>query len=115
MPKSKKPRKLNLKTFLVAALRRVSLRWPPRNAVRKAARVRRGVYICNICKEEHRAKDVVVDHIIPVVDVKNGFTNWDDFVNSLFVLENGLQLICSECHRVKTLNEQKTRRKCKKT
>lgn len=86
------------------SLRRASLRWTPRNNVKKKARVARGLYTCAMCNQMHRAKDVQVDHIVPVISEK-GFTSWDDFISRLFVQEDGMQLICSECHDKKTLAE----------
>jgi 5-methylcytosine-specific restriction endonuclease McrA len=103
--------KLDLKRFIVSSLRRASLRWPPRTAVKKAARVRRGIYICNICKEETRAKDIVIDHIEPVINVFVGFTNWDDYITSLFVSEDKLQACCRSCHKKKSIEENASRRK----
>ena len=77
MPKKPIP----LKSFVIASLRRSSYRWPARYIVMNAARVRRGVYLCNGCKKEHPRKNIKMDHINPVVDPLKGFTDWNDFVS----------------------------------
>lgn len=109
-----KPQKVrkppSVHAFTRYSLRRASLRWPPRNAVRIKARVARGLYQCNVCNQIHRAKDIVVDHIVPVVGPE-GFTTWDSFITRLFVQEDGLQTICVGCHDKKTLAEGTVRTK----
>jgi 5-methylcytosine-specific restriction endonuclease McrA len=50
-------------------------------------------------------KGVFVDHIIPVVDPAVGWTTWDDIVDRLFCEPDNLQLLCKECHSVKSLEE----------
>jgi len=94
------------------------MKWPPINAVRKKARVRRGYYLCNGCKQvvpasivvtlkngkTKRVKNAIVDHIDPVIP-PSGFTSWDEVVDRMFVDEEGLQLLCRACHEEKTKRE----------
>ena len=54
-----------------------------------------------------------VDHISAVVPLE-GFPNtewcWNIFINNLFCSEEGLQLICAECHDEKTRKENEIRK-----
>ena len=43
-----------------------------------------------------------MDHIIPVVDPKTGFTTWDEYIERLFVPKGGWQMLCKSCHDTKT-------------
>ena len=78
--------------------------------------MRRGVYLCAGYKtdpHEVRAKDTFVDHIEPVVDPEKGFEGWDTYIERLFVERDGLQVLCRECHSLKT-KEERARRNGKK-
>lgn len=106
------------KRFVISALRRVSLRWAPRNEAKKAARIERGFYLCAHCKKAFGPKEVHLDHIKPVVRI-SGFTNWDDYLERLLPDVNDFQVLCSGCHDIKTmienngrkLNKQKNKKK----
>ena len=103
-----------VKSFAISALRRSSFRWPARYGAVKAANISRGIYKCNICKKEVRAKDKELDHIIPVVDVKTGWTNFDDFIERLFCSQENFQVICTPCHIEKSAKEGSIRKTGKK-
>jgi 5-methylcytosine-specific restriction endonuclease McrA len=101
--------------FVKGHLRRASRFWKPISETLKKARVSRGYYLCNGCKETvtnsiivdgKRKKNVFVDHRIPVVDPVTGFSGWDDFVNRLYCEEENLQVLCSSCHNEKTKQER---------
>lgn len=111
MPKVKKTRNNNtwtearFKGFIKSALRSASLKWGPKNEVKKSARVDRGKYICAICKcvvpatileNGKRKPNVFVDHINPVIDPAVGFVSWDVFIERLFCDSKGLQLLCKD-------------------
>lgn len=90
------------------------MKWGPIQQVRKKARVKRGFYLCNQCKQEvpatlpgdkRRIKNAIVDHIHPVVDPVVGFTSWDSVIERMFCEEDNLQLLCKECHDIKTKDE----------
>lgn len=98
-----------VKQFVIVALRRASLRWPGRYLTQKKARVERGKYLCNMCKQIHRRKDIVVDHVLPVVDPKVGWEGFDSFIMRLFCKEEGFQVLCRPCHQVKNKLEGKVR------
>lgn len=100
-----------VKSFAIATLRRASFRWPARYLAAKAAKVSRGIYTCNVCKKEVRAKDKELDHIEPVVDPTVGWVSFDSFIERLYCNENGFQTICLDCHHKKTGKEQSKRMK----
>ena len=112
------------RSFIRGGLRSISIRWPPRNEVKKNARVRRGVYVCAGYKREahettaslppkpgnkRRINNAVVDHISPVVCPSVGFVSWDELINRLFCEEEDLQVLCHECHTAKTADERSKR------
>jgi 5-methylcytosine-specific restriction endonuclease McrA len=115
----------SLKTWLIPKLRRISIYWPQIQKARDKAKVflQIGLYkngnpefkrffVCQnpdcgiLCPNE---SDGAVDHIIPIVNIKDGFTNWDDYINSLFCDSNNLQFICKICHDNKTFLEDQQR------
>lgn len=101
------------KAFIISALRQASNRWPPKYMCRKAAWISRGLYWCAGYKQDpHKiaAKEVKVDHIIPVVDPATGFTTFDDFIKRLFTEQENFQVLCEACHQRKT-NDEKGQRK----
>jgi len=105
-------------SFIKSALRNASQKWPPRNNIKKKARVSRGIYLCACCgkhvpaslppKEgnKRRINNAVVDHIEPVIDPAKGHTTWDEVINRMFCEEDGLQVMCHECHTIKTQEEK---------
>ena len=112
------------RSFIRGGLRSISMRWPPKNEVKKRSRVARGVYTCSgYEREQHevpaslppkpgnkkRINNAVVDHINPVVDPGRGFVNWDEMIKRLFCEVEGFQLLCHECHKLKTADERKAR------
>lgn len=110
------------KSFVKSALRKAAMKWPPINNVRKNARVERGRYLCNMCKQvvpaskvvikngvRKRTYNIVVDHIVPVVPT-SGFDSWDGVIHRLFCDEDNLQLLCRECHDKKCLAETQERK-----
>lgn len=127
---SQKP---NLKPWITSQLRRLSLRWPPRGRVLKAARkeLPRKIkkdgtpykrpnyeYQCAMCKDWFKSTKVVVDHIIPIVDPKNEkhkYLSTEEFIGKfavgLFCYEDNLQVLCESCHDEKTEEEREIRKK----
>lgn len=135
MARKKKP--VNRKSWIRQRLRRISLRWPARNNVLKASRreLPRKIkkdgtpykrpnfeYQCNMCKGWFRSSDVQVDHINPVMDLNSSpelsEAEWiGEFAVSLLCWEDNLQILCENCHDIKTLDENEIRKenKCKKS
>lgn len=107
-------------SYIKSILRKASMRWPPINRVRTNARMSRGMYKCAVCntivpatiideKKKKRVKNVVVDHISPIVPI-SGFDSWDNVIRRLFCSESNLQLLCKECHDRKTADERLERK-----
>lgn len=99
-----------MKSFLMAGLRRMSYRWKPRSEAMKAARVARGKYLCAKCREVHPRKNIQMDHILPVVPVE-GTNDWNVVISRMFVEASAYQCLCKECHKEKTSEENKMRKK----
>lgn len=111
-------------SFVKGGLRSISMRWPPKHEAKKRARVRRGVYRCaGYRRKSHevpatlppspgnkkRINNSLIDHIIPVIDPNRGFTTWDRLIKRLFCEEDGLQLLCRDCHLTKTKDERNSK------
>ena len=68
-------------------------------------------YRCASCRKEFPLSDVQVDHIKPVVDPKDGFIDWEVYVQRMFCTTENLQVICKPCHKIKSDKERKQRSK----
>jgi 5-methylcytosine-specific restriction endonuclease McrA len=101
----KKQKKQNLNTFVKGLLRRGSFHWKARNDALVAARVERGKYKCASCEDLFGPREVQIDHIFPVIDPKVGFTTFDDYIVRLFCDTEKFQILCTQCHNVKTMQE----------
>jgi len=62
-------------------------------------------YKCKKCGEWFKQKNVQVDHIIPAGSLKS-FEDLGGFVERLFTNADGLQVLCTECHDIKTKKEK---------
>jgi ribosomal protein L44E len=63
-------------------------------------------YRCNVCQQYVGSTKVSVDHINPVVDVQQGFVDFNTFITRLFCDATNLQVICDSCHNTKTQIER---------
>jgi len=109
MGKVKKVR--TLKSIILAGLGKAWMYWPPRLEAKKRSKVpgKSGWYRCEICKGER--EKIEIDHVIPCIRPADGFTSWDDYINSRFVeTADKLQAICHDCHKEKSKRENKERR-----
>jgi len=105
-------------SFITSALRAAHSRWNPKATAKKKAWIKRGVYLCSQCKVEgpatlpplkgkkRRRNNACVDHIKPVVDPYVGKTTWDEYIERMFIEEEGYQVLCYDCHSVKTNEER---------
>ena len=66
-------------------------------------------HLCNLCNQWVGASVVEVDHIQPVIDVIQGFKDWNTYVARLFCPKTNLQIICDPCHDAKTHKERMER------
>ena len=108
------------RSFITSALRAASRRWPPRYAALKEALFTRKTnnntgklaqhYKCAECSGLFVATDVQVDHIHPVVDPVKGFVSWDVYIDRMFCELHGLQVLCKDCHKIKTDKEKLERK-----
>ena len=109
-----------LKSFITSAIRGGFRRYPPKYETLNEALTGKKIneatgrlanhFLCNKCKQEFPAKQVQVDHKKPVVDPKVGFTTWDDFINRLFCDKKNLQVLCLDCHKLKTKKEREMKK-----
>lgn len=96
------------KRFVVKYLRKASLYWPYRYAALKASRVERGKYRCAGCKKTFKARELQLDHIEPVVELK-GWNTIEAYVERLLCDSKNFQPLCKGCHEKKTTKENKER------
>lgn len=100
-------------TFLRSGLRAKWMRWPPRAAVKAAARrpyvgskkKQKWEYQCSACSGWFPDKETAIDHIIPAGQLRS----WEDlpgFAERLFCSADGLQVLCDVCHLAKTKEER---------
>ena len=109
----------NVFNWLRQKLRKLSYQWPPRNKAKQLAWVERGQYRCAECTRQEIEKswhhtEIVIDHIIPIIDPEKGFTTLDDFIMKLFCPVDGFQILCKQCHQLKTSKENEIRKANKK-
>lgn len=67
------------------------------------------LYICNHCGLCFTAKDINVDHIEPVIPVDREIRDWNDYISRLFCETNNLQVLCKDCHQIKSNEENANR------
>jgi 5-methylcytosine-specific restriction endonuclease McrA len=121
----------DLRSFIVKELRRAFKRAPMyREAKAKAKEeyfekskngkdLRRVRFKCAECGrsfvDRKGAKNIAVDHINPVIDLKEGWVNYEVYVKRLFCSMDNLQVLCNykgeidgvkSCHKIKTANER---------
>lgn len=107
-------------SFIKNGLRMQTRKWAPIQTALSKARVRRGTYLCAMCKEEvsktvvdpdtqKRVNNVHVDHIVPVVPVE-GWDSWDGVIERMFCEEDKLQVLCKSCHKEVTDEENELRK-----
>lgn len=99
-----------LLVWLRSAMRSASRRYPPIFEALAAAKEpyvgenarQKFCYRCADCQKTFPAKEVAVDHIVDC----GSLTSWNDiqgFMQRLFCPREGLQVLCDECHDIKTL------------
>lgn len=110
------------RSFIRSQLRAATMRWGPISDCLKSARVERGLYHCAGCGQQvpstiksggRRVKNVHVDHISPIVDPDVGFVSYDEMIERMFCEADNLQVLCNDCHTVKT-DDEKARAKARR-
>ncbi len=103
------------RSFIKGNLRQASMKWSPIQEALALAREERGKYRCAGCGSlvpasvkvgRMRKKNVHVDHIHPIIDPAIGWVSWDDTIDRMFCELDNLQVLCTECHDVKTQEEK---------
>lgn len=107
------------KAFIVSVLRSGTQRYPPKYQTLNESKTEKKInkksgrlaqhFQCATCLGDFPAKEVNVDHILPVVDPKQGFISWDVYIQRLYCEKENFQILCSSCHKIKTQEEKKTR------
>lgn len=118
-----------VKNRVINSLRRLTFSHPPRNQALNKMKVAAATFACEKCgdwyysgkSEKNLAKieaefpdkdiqvgKVYVDHIEPIVPL-TGWESWDSYIERMFCEKEGLQILCEECHDVKTRAEKKKR------
>lgn len=115
-----------LRSFIISALRGASRRWGPKALCIKNARVKRGYYRCEHCKQvgpatlpplagnKRRRKNIIADHIHPIVDPVIGFVDYNSWIDRCFVELIGYQALCWTCDQAKQKVERAIRKENKK-
>jgi len=125
---SKKPSnewtKARFETFIRSILRQGFRKYPPKAMCLKEASVGKKVnkatkrvaehYKCNACENDFPLKAVNVDHIEPVTSTIDGFKGWDDYIKRLFCDKSNLQVLCHDCHDIKSASENEVRYEAKR-
>lgn len=101
-------------SFIRSGLRQKSRWWKPITECKlKAKRAYKGPnkrqkfeYQCKSCKNWFPEKQINVDHIIPAGSL-NCAEDLPGFVERLFCEQDNLQVLCENCHNIKTQNEKK--------
>ena len=111
--KAKKPSEpfteKKLLVWLRSAMRSASRRFPPLYEALADAKEpyvgsnprQKICYRCAECKNTFAAKEVAIDHIVDC----GSLTSWNDiqgFMQRLFCTKEGLQILCHDCHDLKT-------------
>lgn len=97
------------RAFVISQLRKSSYKWKYRTDAIKKARIDRGVYKCAGCFKLMGVKDFAVDHKEPVVD-ERGFVDWNTYVPRMLCHTDNFQVLCKECHDIKTQKEKESRK-----
>lgn len=100
-------------------LRGGTSRYPEKYETLKEARTEKKINVktgrvaqhfkCALCNNEFPAKDIQVDHKIPVVGPE-GFISWDLFIERLYCEKDNFQVVCRPCHKEKSVLEGQQRR-----
>lgn len=104
------------RSFIKNQLRSATRKWAPIQQCKKNARVGYGEYKCECCgrtvpptifdKEKgKRVNNIFVDHIHPIIDPNIGWVSWDETIEKMFCELDNLQLLCNDCHKIKSQEE----------
>lgn len=97
-------------SFIRSALRAKFMRWPVRYDVMNEAKVpydgldkrTKFLYVCAICNEKFKQKEVEVDHHPEECGSLKSFDDLPRFVETLFCEKDNLRVVCKPCHKKHT-------------
>lgn len=100
--------------FIRSCLRRAWSRYPVKYKVLNDARRpykgddkrTKWEYQCQKCKKWYKTKEVNVDHKVPCGTLRD-YSDLPHFVETLFCGKENLQVLCSDCHNIKTKEDKK--------
>lgn len=113
-------------SFIKAALRGKSRFWKPAQDALKESKKWYNQYECAICWtigpsklpplpwSKKKRTNNVIDHIEEIVNPLTWFTSWDSFIDNLFCEKENFQILCYECNKKKTTENNLLRRSNKK-
>lgn len=129
----------DLNVFLMKILRSSFRKTPLYNETKKRAKtyvieyskhgkpMDRVRFTCAECKrlflDKAGAKEIAVDHIIPVIDPEKGWEGIEVYIKRLFCSIDNLQVLCNykgkrdgklSCHKIKTKEENLKRKQSRK-
>ena len=101
-------------SFIRSALRQKSRWWKPITLCKENAKRsyhgpnkrQKYEYQCNCCKGWFPATSINVDHIVPAGSLQTA-KDLPEFVEKLFCEVGNLQVLCKDCHDVKTVDDRK--------
>lgn len=104
-------------SYVRSGLRSTYNKYPPKwNVLAKAKRAYQGEgkqqkweYLCAVCKIYHKQTNISVDHIEPCGSLNN-YDDLSGFVSRLFTNEEGLRVLCNDCHKVITATQRKEKK-----
>jgi hypothetical protein len=96
--------------YIFSALRKI-YGWTKKNKALAAGKIGINQYECAKCKKIFTIKEINVDHITPVMELKGWTGDWTAYIKRLF--HGKTQLLCKEHHKEKTTVERKLRSKNK--
>jgi hypothetical protein len=104
-------------SMIRSALRQKSRWWKPiaqcklnaKRAYKGPLKRQKFEYQCKECNNWFPEKEIAVDHIVPAGEL-NDFNDLPDFCKRLFCEVDGLQVLCNNCHTIKTQLEKENRK-----
>lgn len=110
-------------SFIKSGIRSLTRKWKPMFDCLAEAKTWKKVnpktgreamhYKCAECGNDFPLKEVVVDHIEPIVPTDHHAT-WDEIIERALVEKDGFQVLCKPCHQPKSNEENAERREFKK-
>lgn len=72
---------------------------------------------CALCGKPEAKSYAEVDHITPKIRISETFDtmNLDDYIDRVWCNPSNLQVVCKPCHRLKSTEENKLRRKYRRS